>query len=84
MTESKIEATCKVKDGKAGWVDGKEEVLDQKKIDTTYKEECLTCDDLLEKNKDKFKWMCKIEVQSLSRIVFLQFIIFRERNLRSR
>ena len=52
-------------------MDGKEEVLDQKKIDTTYKEECLTCDDLLEKNKDKFKWMCKIEVQSLPSLVFL-------------
>ena len=61
MTESKIEATCKVKDGKAGWVDGKEEVLDQKKIDTTYKEECLKCKDFPDK-EGKFKWNCTLQV----------------------
>ena len=61
LTESKIEATCKVKDGKAGWVDGKEEVLDQKKIDTTYKEECLKCKDFPDK-EDKFKWNCTLQV----------------------
>ena len=78
-----MDPVCVMKDDQAVW-EYKGGPVSEKLINETYTEECLTCDDLLEKNKDKFKWMCKIEVQSLSRIVFLQFIIFRERNLRSR
>ena len=79
-----MDPVCVLKDDQAVW-EYKGGPVTEKLINETYTEECLTCDDLLEKNKDKFKWMCKIEVQLLSRLVFLlQLNIFRERNLRSR
>ena len=59
-----MDPVCVLKDDQAVW-EYKGGPVTEKLINETYTEECLTCDDLLEKNKDKFKWMCKIEVYTV-------------------
>ena len=60
-TESVIEATCKELESGPEWVDEKEEVLTATMVNTTWEEQCQTCDNFPDK-ADRFSWNCTLKV----------------------
>ena len=62
-TQSVITATCKELESGPEWVDKDEEILTTDTVDTTWKEECQSCEDIKDKDPDsRFNWTCKLKV----------------------
>ena len=62
-TQSVINATCKELESGPEWVDKDEEILTKDTVDTTWKEECQSCEDIKDKDPESlFKWTCKLKV----------------------
>ena len=62
-TESVIKATCKELESGPEWVKEDEQILTEKEVNTTYKRECSSCEDIKTKDPGSlFKWKCILKV----------------------
>ena len=65
-TESVINATCKELESGPEWVNDKEEILTETMVNTTWEEECQTCENFPDKS-DRFNWTCTLKVSRITR-----------------
>ena len=62
-SQSVINATCKEKETGPEWVDKDEQILTEETVNTMWKEECQTCEDIKDKDPGSlFKWNCTLKV----------------------
>ena len=62
-TQSVINATCEELESGPEWVDKDKEILTTETVDTTWTEECQSCNDIKEKDPGSlFVWTCELPV----------------------
>ena len=62
-SQSVINATCKELETGPEWVDKDEQILTEETVNTMWKDECQTCEDIKDKDPGSlFKWNCTLEV----------------------
>ena len=61
--QSVIDATCKELESGPEWVDKDEKILTEETVDTMWKEECQSCEDIKDKDPgSRFNWTCTLKV----------------------
>ena len=62
-SQSVINATCKELETGPEWVDKDEQILTEETVNTMWKDECQTCEDIKDKDPGSlFKWNCTLKV----------------------